>query len=71
MSGKGWFILSLLLWLACSSWSEWWYLLAIAVLYIWMKAESDRTGEQPNLRRMIERNIVQRNSGRRRKRRRR
>jgi len=72
MSGKGWLIFSLLLWLAFDDVSEWWYLLAFVGLYLWMTAESDRTGEQPNLRQMIERTLVRKKySARRRKRRRR
>jgi len=71
MSGKGWLIFSLLLWLAFDGISDWWVLAAVAVLYLWMQSEYARTGEQPNLRRMIERNIVRGNSGRRPKRRRR
>ena len=71
MTGKGWLLLSVLLWLLFSELSDWCYLLAFVGLYFWMKAESGRTGQQPDLRHMIERNIVKgRHSGRRWRRRR-
>ena len=70
MTGKAWLILSILCWLAFEGVSDWWLLTALASLYLWMRSEYRQTGEQPNLRRMIERNIVRGNPGRRRKRRR-
>ena len=71
MTGKAWLILSILCWLAFEGVSDWWLLITIALLYVWMRSEYAKTGEQPDLRRMIERNIVRGNSGHRRKRRRR
>ena len=47
MSGKGWMLLFLLLWLASSSWPDWSYIIAIALIYLWMKSEYNRTGRQP------------------------